>query len=209
MRRSRSYDLMQKQLYIIGGPNGAGKTTSAFVIAPEFLKVNEFVNADEIAKGLSPFNVQSVAFQAGRIMLKRIDELITANQSFAIETTCAGGSHFRLIDRCKKLGYEVTLLFMWLPSEELAISRVAERVKQGGHDIPTDDIRRRYKRGLKNLVERYIPLCDRVVVYDMSIDLPGDSLQPIIAEKQKNGILNIVDKNNWRFINEKSKEQAK
>jgi predicted ABC-type ATPase len=121
---------MTKQLYIIGGSNGSGKTTGAFALAPEFLAVNEFVNADEIARGLSPLNPEGVAVIAGRMMLERIESLVTHQRSFALETTCAGRGHATLIERCQALGYEVTLLFLWLPSIEMAIERVALRVAQ-------------------------------------------------------------------------------
>lgn len=148
-------------LYIIAGCNGAGKTTASYTILPELLNCNEFVNADNIAAGLSPFNPESVAFEAGRIMLQRIDELLNREVDFAFETTLSTRSYVSLVKRAQQKGYEVTLLFFWLSSPEMAMERVAKRVSKGGHNIPADVIERRYYRGIRNLVSLYIPLCDR------------------------------------------------
>ncbi|MDE6042961.1 MAG: zeta toxin family protein, partial [Muribaculaceae bacterium] len=127
---------MAKTLYIIAGCNGAGKTTASYSVLPQLLQCREFVNADEIAKGLSPFNPESVAIEAGRLMLERIESLISQNKTFAIETTLSTRSYSRLVKRAQSLGYEVTLLFFWLPSPEMAVERVAKRVREGGHNIP-------------------------------------------------------------------------
>jgi len=136
-------------LYVIAGCNGAGETTLSKNLLPNFLGVKEFVNADEIARGLSPFNAESVAFAAGRIMLKRIHELIAEKKDFAIETTLASKSYVPLFRRMKKGGYEIFFLFVYLQSIKEAIKRVQQRVKEGGHSIPEDVIIRRYNRGLK------------------------------------------------------------
>ena len=151
-------------LYIIAGPNGAGKTTASFNLLPELLHCPNFVNADEIAKGLSPFAPNDMAVQAGRLMLKRIEELLPQRADFAIETTLATRSYVRLVHRAQQLGYRVHLLFFYLETEQQAIERVAQRVSNGGHDIPEADIRRRFKRGISNLVNLYIPICDVVYV---------------------------------------------
>lgn len=151
-------------LYIIAGPNGAGKTTASFNLLPELLHCPNFVNADEIAKGLSPFAPNEMAVQAGRLMLKRIEELLPQRADFAIETTLATRSYVRLVHRAQQLGYRVHLLFFYLETEQQAIERVAQRVSNGGHDIPEADIRRRFKRGISNLVNLYIPICDVVYV---------------------------------------------
>ena len=127
-------------VYIIAGCNGAGKTTASFTILPEILNCREFVNADEIAKGLSPFQPESVSFQAGRIMIKRIDELIDAEVDFGFETTLTTLSYLNTIKLAKEKGYFVTLLFFWLNDVNLAIERVKNRVKEGGHNIPVDVI---------------------------------------------------------------------
>ncbi len=122
-----------KNLYLIAGCNGAGKTTSSFTILPEILNCKEFVNADEIARGISPFQPEKVSIQAGKLMLKRIDELLEHGVDFAIETTLATKNYVKFIERAKLKGYNVTLLFLWLNSVELAINRVKIRVVEGGH----------------------------------------------------------------------------
>lgn len=147
-------------LYIIAGCNGAGKTTASETILPQMLNCREFVNADNIAKGLSPFNVESVAFEAGRLMLTRISELVHENLDFAIETTLSTRSYRSLVERTQQQGYKVTLLFVWLQDVEMARERVALRVSMGGHDIPPHLIERRYHRGLQNLFEVFIPIVD-------------------------------------------------
>lgn len=155
-----------KQIFIIAGPNGAGKTTASRTILPDILHCTEFVNADEIAKGLSPFNPEGVAIQAGRIMLKRIEELLQHNSSFAFETTLSTKSYVSLIRKAKASGYVITLLFFYLPSAEHAAKRVMQRVLEGGHNIPYDIIVRRYSRGLENLMNLYVPICDAWFIYD-------------------------------------------
>lgn len=150
----------EKTLYIIAGCNGAGKTTASVTILPEILQCREFVNADEIAKGLSPFNPESVAIEAGRLMLQRIEVLVKGDESFAIETTLSTRSYAKLVAKAQRLGFRVQLLFFWLPSPEHAIERVAQRVKEGGHNIPIDVIRRRYKAGIENLFNIYLPIVD-------------------------------------------------
>lgn len=159
---------MSKRLYIIAGCNGAGKTTASFTILPEVLDCREFVNADEIARGLSPFQPEKVAFEAGRIMLRRIDELLDRGENFAFETTLATKSYRSTVIEAQALGYRVTLLFFWLDAVELAIDRVAERVRKGGHNIETDVIRRRYLGGLRNLFEIYLPIVDEAMIFDNS-----------------------------------------
>ena len=158
--------MQHPNLYIIAGPNGAGKTTASFNLLPDILHCPNFVNADEIARGLSPFAPETVAFQAGRIMLQRIEELLPQRVDFAIETTLATRSYVQLVHRAQALGYKVHLIFFFLENEEQAIARVAQRVSNGGHDIPESDIRRRFKRGIYNLIHLYLPICDSVLVYN-------------------------------------------
>lgn len=150
----------QKTLYIVAGCNGAGKTTASITVLPEILECKEFVNADEIAKGLSPFNPESVAIDAGRLMLHRINQLIKGNVSFAIETTLSTRSYAKLVQQAHERGFKVQLLFFWLPTPEHAIERVAQRVREGGHNIPIDVIRRRYQAGIENLFKIYMPIVD-------------------------------------------------
>lgn len=156
-------------LYIIAGCNGAGKTTASFTVLPEMLDCWEFVNADEIAAGLSPFNPEGVAIQAGRLMIDRIIHLLKEGETFAFETTLATRSYVKLIKQAQKRGYFVTLLFFSLASPEQAVKRVAKRVSLGGHNIPTDVIYRRYNNGLSNLFKLYMPICDYWALYDNSV----------------------------------------
>lgn len=154
------------RLFIISGCNGAGKTTASYTMMPEMLEISELVNADEIAKGLSPFNPDSVAIQAGKIMLMRVRELILMGADFAFETTLATKSYYNLIKEAQERGYFVTLLYLWLPSPEQAIKRVAQRVSEGGHNIPENVIRRRYAAGIKNLFNIYMQIADFWMIYD-------------------------------------------
>jgi predicted ABC-type ATPase len=147
-------------LYIISGCNGSGKTTASHTILPEILNCMEFVNADHIARGLSPFKPESVAFESGRIMLNRIRELMNARVDFAFETTLASRSYISLVKRAQLMDYKVSLLYFWLSSPNLTVERVAKRVSNGGHHIPSDVIERRYYRGIYNLYNLYMPLCD-------------------------------------------------
>lgn len=154
------------RMYIIAGCNGAGKTTASYTILPEMLHCKEFVNADEIARGLSPFNPESVAIEAGRLMLNRINSLMNSGVDFAFETTLAVRSFENLIKKAQNKGYFVTLLYFWLTSPEHAVERVAMRVMDGGHNIPTDVIYRRYNSGIRNLFNIYIPICDYWLICD-------------------------------------------
>jgi predicted ABC-type ATPase len=182
-------------IVIIGGPNGAGKTTAAQLLVPRGLQISEFVNADEIARGLSPFNPERAALVAGRLMLERIRELIKNRQSFAFETTCAGRTHLAMLRRCKADGWRVTLVYLWLPSPQAALDRVARRVREGGHGIPNDVVVRRYWSGLANLQLLYLPLADVAVIYDNS-----DGHGTLIAERLPKSSLVIHDANRWAMI---------
>lgn len=157
-----------RQLYIISGCNGAGKTTASYTVLPEVLQCKEFVNADEIARGLSPFNPGNVAIEAGRLMLQRINELLKSQENFSIETTLATRSYTRLVSQAQKQGYKVSLIYFWLNSPELAIERVAQRVSKGGHDIPKETVLRRYQAGINNLFDIYMPNVDYWLMADNS-----------------------------------------
>lgn len=173
-----------KRLYIIAGPNGAGKTTASYTVLPEILNCKEFVNADEIARGISPFNPENVSIQAGRLMLNRIKELINKGETFAFETTLSSKYFVELIKNSKEKNYEVVLLFLMLNTVKLAIQRVETRVKEGGHNIPTDVIKRRYNNGMKNLFNRYIGVVDKWFLVDNS----GETFQ-FVAEGTKDGLI--------------------
>lgn len=184
-----------QNLYIIAGCNGAGKTTASFTILPEIIDCKEFVNADEIAKGISPFQPEKVAFEAGRIMLNRINELIESRVNFAFETTLATRSHIEKVRRAKNKGYTITLLFFWLENIELAKERVKIRVQEGGHNIEPDVIERRYLKGIKNLFDIFIPEIDGVLLFDNS------SLDPtLVAKKGHSGELEISDKTKFNQL---------
>lgn len=178
------------KLYIIAGCNGAGKTTASYTVLPEMLGCKEFVNADEIAKGLSPFNPESVAIKAGRLMLQRMNDLLAEGADFAFETTLATRSYVKFIEQAHAKGYFTTLLYFWLPTPEQAIERVATRVSEGGHYIPSDVIRRRYASGLRNLTELYTPVSDFWMIYDNS---SADSEIKIVASGQKDTTIQIED----------------
>ncbi|MDE6561487.1 MAG: zeta toxin family protein [Muribaculaceae bacterium] len=193
---------MQKpNLYIIAGCNGAGKTTASFNVLPQILNCKEFVNADEIAKGLSPFCPESVAIQAGKLMLERIKTLMADGVSFAIETTLATRSYKNLVLKAQEKGYNVSLLFFWLKSPEVACERVKKRVSEGGHYIPAETIFRRYWLGLENLFRIFMPIVDDWSLYDnnnetcLIADTNGIINHPVYSQ-----IINSIcqRKNNWK-----------
>ncbi len=183
------------KLYIFAGCNGAGKTTASFTILPEILDCKEFVNADEIAKGLSPFQPEKVSFEAGRIMLKRINELLSENENFAFETTLSTLSYKNKIIKAKEKGYRVTLLFFWLQNIKLAKERVKMRVLEGGHNIESNVIERRYFKGIKNLFNIYLPIVDGALIFDNS-----EGKHELIADKQIDGLLNIINKEKFNLL---------
>jgi predicted ABC-type ATPase len=155
---------------VLGGPNGSGKSTAAVRLLHDTLELMEFVNADVIAQGLSAFRPESVAVSAGRIMLQRLDELAESGESFALETTLASRTFAPWIESLKKLrGYRFRLVYIWLQSADLNVSRVASRVKTGGHHVPETTIRRRYYRSIKNLFDLYMPIATTWEVFDNSI----------------------------------------
>jgi predicted ABC-type ATPase len=163
---------VSKKIIIIAGPNGAGKTTFAQAFLPEEAQCPRFINADLIAAGLSPFAPEAEAFKAGRLMLHEINECVTRGESFAFETTLSGLAYLRHIQEWQTLGYHVGLFFLSLPSVELAIARVAERVRQGGHNIPEPVIRRRFSAGRNNFDNYYRTVVDAWVLYDNAGDEP-------------------------------------
>ncbi|NOR88316.1 MAG: zeta toxin [Bacteroidales bacterium] len=183
-----------KQLYIIAGPNGAGKTVASYTILPEIFKCKEFVNADEIARGISPFNSDKIGIKAGRLLLARIKELLQEDETFAVETTLATRSYVNLIHKAKSKGYEVILLFLTLNSKELAVKRVQTRVNEGGHNIKLEVIKRRYKSGINNLFDIYLPIVNRWIVVDNS----GEEFQ-IIAQGDESEII-VKNESTWSKI---------
>ena len=175
---------------IIAGPNGAGKSSTAPALLGDALKQISFVNADAIARGLSAFNPEGVAFSAGKVMLDRIHELASKRVSFGFETTLAARSYAARIEEWKAVGYEVNLLYLWVASADIACERVRERAHLGGHSVDEQTIRERWSRSAHNLIHLYIPRCTRWMVYDNSASgepvrvASGTSTQPPIISNQ-------------------------
>ena len=184
-----------KEIVILGGPNGAGKTTAARVLLPEFFRMDEFLNADEIARAIAPDDSEGAAFAAGRQMIQKMRGYISGERSFGFETTLSGKSYAPLLERCKADGWRITLMYFWLQSPELAVQRVARRVRQGGHGIPRETIVRRFYAGLGNMREFYLPLADTAAIYDN-----GGEQRILIAEKEHGFPLVIRDPERWSRI---------
>ena len=186
---------LRPSVVILAGPNGAGKSTAAPELLQGELAVNEFVNADVIARGLSAFDPDRAAIAAGRVMLARLNELARQRESFAFETTLASRSFAPRLRALRKSGYAIHLLFLWLSSPDLAVQRVAYRVRSGGHDVPADTIRRRYHAGLRNLLSLYQPVVTSWAVYNCS----GPRSQ-LVAEGLESSPLNVYDRDIWTAI---------
>lgn len=191
------------KILCLAGCNGAGKSTLAPYLLRDTFGLTNYVNADTIAQGLSAFASEKVALEAGRVMLKRLRDLARRRESFAFESTLASRFYASWIQGLKGRGYEFDLFFIWLKSPELAIRRVEERVRLGGHSIEIETIRRRYFRGLKNFVELYQPLANSWTVYDNS-----SSGSPIlVADKQEDAAAQIHDADLWEKICETKNQQ--
>ena len=190
------------RLYIISGCNGSGKTTASYTMLPEMLDCSEFVNSDEFAKGLSPFNPEKASIQASRYMIMKIRYLLKKQKDFGIETTLATRTLLKTIRLAQDAGYTVTLLYFWLNSPELAVERVAARVEAGGHDIPEETIRRRYRVGIDYFFHDYAPICERWILADNS-QIPFR----VIAEGSKNDLINIKDEMTYEQIRRQAIER--
>lgn len=178
---------MSPNLYIVAGPNGAGKTTFAKEFLPNYVKCLEFVNADLIAEGISPFFPEQAAIRAGRLMLEQIHLLADKNRDFGFETTLAGKSYVRLLNNLKSKGYRIHLYFLWIDNVDIALERIADRVRRGGHNVPEEIVRRRFNRGLPNLFNLYRPLLDFWAIFDNSTD------SPFMIAYEEAGDLEIID----------------
>ena len=174
-------------LHIIAGPNGAGKTTFARDFLPQFTSCKQFVNADLIAQGLSPFAPEAAALKAGRLMLGQLEEMASRREDFAFETTLSGKSYAPWLRRLKGDGYAIRLYFLWLPTVDMSLARVAFRVQHGGHFVPDEDVRRRYRRGLRNLFRLYRTEVDSWILFENSEPTPR-----IIAFEEQ-GRLQVVE----------------
>jgi predicted ABC-type ATPase len=180
----------QPTVVVIAGPNGAGKSTAAPFLLRQALGILEFVNADQIAAGLSAYSPETVSFEAGRIMLKRLRDLASANVSFAFESTLSSRTFALFLSQCKAQGYKIQIFYIALPSAALAVNRVALRVKLGGHNIPQVDIERRFQRSLHNLHTLYLPLANRWTVLDNATG----KLEPIAHGTTRRTYVEDIDK---------------
>ena len=189
---------MSPHVIVLAGPNGSGKTTAARSLLADRLLVTTFVNADVIAQGLAGFDPDRSAIQAGRLMLKQLDDLAQARENFAFETTLSARSFAPWLAKLKGSGYRVELFYFWLSDDVLNVARVAERVRRGGHHIPEQTIRRRYARSLANLFQVYLPLADQWAVYDNSTR--GE--MRVVASQQEAGVTTIRDEMMWNRMRE-------
>lgn len=188
------------KVYIIAGPNGAGKTTFATKFLPHYVECMEFVNADLIASALSPFLPDRAAFRAGRLMIEQIHSLADSRIDFGFETTLAGRGYVRLLNNLKDRGYQIHLFYLWIHSIDVALERIAGRVKMGGHNVPEDVVRRRYHKGISNFSRLYQPLTDSWAIYDNSTDTPH-----LIAYKEHDK-LEIIDNDTFYRISNEMRE---
>lgn len=179
--------MKNKAVYIIAGPNGSGKTTFAKTFLPDYAKCSNFVNADLIAQGLAPFDSRAAAIKAGKIVLQQISEYANRGVDFSFETTLSGKSYVNLLTGFKSKGYALHLFFLWIPSPELAIARIKDRVQEGGHNVPAEDVRRRFTRGISNFFTLYEPLLDFWMLFDNS------KAKPILIAKRRNGHREVVN----------------
>ena len=186
--------MISRDVYIIAGPNGSGKTTFAKKFLPDYTKCLNFINSDLIAQGLSPFSPQISALKAGRLVLEQLRYFVEKKADFAFETTLSGKVYVNLFKELKKRGYRLHLYFLWIPSEELALRRINDRVADGGHSVPAQDVRRRFRRSIDNFFRLYRTLLDSWMLFDNSEPKPK-----LIAE-EKDGKLNITDRNLFGMI---------
>lgn len=187
---------------VIAGANGAGKSTIAPYLLRDALGISEFVNADVLAQGLSAFAPETAAMAAGRIMLRRLDELANERRDFAFETTLSTRSFLLRLSKMRQNGYEFSLFFLWLADADLAVRRVAERVRRGGHDIPETTVERRYEKGLRNFFTLYQPIADNWYFYDNS---ETKNLR-LIAKGESSKIEDVFRKEDWRNLKQKYAE---
>ena len=176
-----------KNVYIIAGPNGSGKTTFANKFLPDYAECPNFVNADLIAQGLSPFSPRTAAIKAGRLVLGQIHEFAEKGVDFGFETTLSGKSYVKLLKELREKGYKLHLFFLWIPGPQLALERIKERVSEGGHDIPAQDVRRRFNRSITNFLKLYQPLLDSWIIFNNA------GVIPALIAKSKDGNLVVSD----------------
>lgn len=187
-----------KNVYIIAGPNGSGKTTFARLFLPDYVKCPNFVNADLIAQGLAPFGPRAAAMKAGRLVLQQIREYAEHGVDFAFETTLSGKSYVNLFKELKAKGYTLHLFFLWIPSPELAVARIKDRVIEGGHHVPTVDVRRRFGRGIRNFFKMYESMLESWMLFDNS------RAKPLLIAKRRNDHREIMDRELFEKIQKSS-----
>ena len=186
--------MKNKNVYIIAGSNGSGKTTFAKRFLPDYAKCSNFINADLIASGLSPFSPGLVAIKAGKLLLEEINNFSGKGADFTFETTLSGKSHIKVLKKLKEQGYSISIFFLWIPDTTLALKRIKDRVAAGGHDIPAVDVKRRFGRGLINFFRYYKPLADSWLLFNNS-----DVMPRLIAE-ERNGVAEVYDKELFNAI---------
>lgn len=182
------------KMYILSGCNGAGKTTASYTLLPELLGCYEFVNSDEFAKSISPFDPAAASITASRYMLRKINYLLERNEDFSVETTLATRSLEGIIERAKERGYTITIIYFWLSSPDIAVKRVRDRVLAGGHNIPEEVIRRRYTMGLQYFFNTYLQLCDKWILAD-------NTITPFTVVAEGTGqVIYIMDNDKYQII---------
>jgi len=192
------------QAVVIAGPNGAGKTSSAPDLLHDTVGIDAFINADVIAQGLAGFSPGSVAFEAGRIVLRRLSELVRAREDFAFESTLAGRTAKQLLSRALRTGYHLHIFYLWLPSPEMAVARVRRRVAAGGHDVPEPVIRRRFWKSLVNFDRLYRPLATTWRLYDAS----ALDARPLVAHGTATGDSVVLDQRRWKQIRDRTEDAS-
>ncbi len=186
--------MKNRNAYIIAGPNGSGKTIFAKMFLPEYVRCVNFVNADLIAQGLAPFEPRAAAIKAGKLVLQQIREYADRGADFAFETTLSGKSYVSLLTDLKAKGYSLHLFFLWIPTPELAIARIKDRVAEGGHYVPAEDVRRRFVRGISNFFALYEPLLDSWMLFDNS------KAKPVLISKRRNGHREVVNEELFAIV---------
>lgn len=187
-----------KNVYVIAGPNGSGKTTFAKEFLPNYAKCYNFINADLIAQGLSPFSPEQVAIKAGKLVLGEIKNLSNRGVDFGFETTLSGRTYLKHFKELKKKGYKLHLFFLWIPSSQLALARIKDRVAQGGHSVPSEDVKRRFDRSIVNFINLYRPLLDTWLLFDNS------ESKPKLIAKKENLHINIHNDVLFKKISDKA-----